>query len=220
MIQLIDFKDRPFDRIIQMALRDIDMEDLADAMQGWNDDERGIILRNMSKRAAGLLMDTVKENEGTVPNHRKESAAEYFLQKIQQHLRYYARDDNEAKELMQETLKRRETATKPDLPTIDLSDDESIINSFVELSKYVRKHGLLSLSGIEESVDHPILRKALQFAIDGWDQILYQTILERMCTEYLSKTRRRLDMILVGMESLTARDHPIGMEERLRAFQA
>ena len=215
MIKLIDFKDRPFDKVIQMALRDIDTENLADAMFAWNDEERGVILRNMSKRAAELLMNIVKENEGNVPDHSAKSASAFFMQKVQQYLRFYAQDDEAAQEYLFDSVKSRDSVVTPE---VDLSNDEAVISTFVNISKFVRKNGLLALSGIEEIVDHPVLAKGLQLSIDGWDPMLKQTILERMCTEYLKKTRRRLDMIMVGLESLTAGDHPAGMVERLRAF--
>lgn len=216
MIKLTDFADGP-DRIIQMALRDIDMEDLADAMQGWNEDERQIILRNMSKRAANLLMGEVQQNEGQVPKHRSDRAAQFYLQKLQQHLRYVAKEDADAKKMLEQAM-TYEPGERPELPEVDLSDDEAIITTFVALSTFARTKGILALSGIEDTVDHPIMKKALQYFIDGWDPGLYQSIIERMCTEYLNKTRRRLDMITTGIESLAAQDHPAGIEERLRAF--
>ena len=82
----------------------------------------------------------------------------------------------------------------------------------------LREQGILALSGIEDNIDNPILKRALQYIIDGWDPALYQSILERMCTEYMSKTRRQLDMITTAIESLSAHEHPAGIEERLRAF--
>lgn len=218
MIKLIDFENGP-DRIIQMALRDIDMEDLGDAMQGWNEDERNIVLRNMSKRAANLLMGEVQQNAGRVPQHRSNRAAGFFLQKLQHHLRYVAREDADAKKMLEQALEH-EPEARPGLPKVDISDDEAFIATFIELTEYARKHGILALSGVEDTVDHPILKKALQYIIDGWDPELYQSIIERMCTEYIIRTRRQLDMITTAVESLAAGDHPAGMEERLRAFLA
>ena len=217
MIKLKDFKDRPFDRVIQLALREIDTQDLSYAMLGWDEDERQIILRNMSKRAAAMLQEEMEEVEGQIPKIRIEAAAEFYLQKLQQHLRYYAQDDEEAKEYLAE-LSQRQSQSHKHLPRVDISSDETAIQTFVSISKYVKEHGILALAGIEETVDHPVLKKAFQYIIDGWDPSLYQTILERMCTEYLNKMRRQLDMITTGIESLAAGDPPVGMEERLRAF--
>jgi hypothetical protein len=218
MIKLIDFTTG-FDRVIQMALRDIDMEDLSDAMPAWDEEEQEIIYRNMSKRAAGILKKEVKENEGQVSPIRIRAAQSFYLQKLQQHLRYYSRDNEEAKKLLAEIAERRSEG-EAELPPVDLTSDEKLIESFIELSKFVKRNGVLSLSGIEDSIEHPFMKKALQYLIDGWDPILYQSIMERMSAEYVHKVKRQLDMITVGIESLAASDHPVGMEERLRAFMA
>ena len=216
MIKLIDFKTG-FDRVIQMALRDIDMRNLSEAMLGWNEEEREIIYRNMSKRAAALLAEEIEESEGQVPSMKIEASQQFYLQKLQQHLKYYSRDNDEAKKLLAE-IHQRKTESGVQLPEIDLSSDEMLTKSFVGLSRFIRKHGILALAGVEDSVDHPLMKKALEYILDGWDPIFFQSILERMSAEYIRKVKRQHEMIITGIASIAAGDQPVGVEEQLRAF--
>ena len=102
-------------------------------------------------------------------------------------------------------------------PIFDITDEERILDSFRKIKQFIQVDGILALEGIEDEVDHPVVHKALQLLIDGWDPMVMRLILDKMKDSYLDKQRRRLDMILDGMECLASAEHLIGIEERLKA---
>ena len=71
---------------------------------------------------------------------------------------------------------------------------------------------------IEHKIENPILRRGIEYFVDGWDPLLVQTIMEKQKTVYLKKIENQLDMILEGIESITSKDIPIVTEERLKTF--
>lgn len=218
MLKISDFleKKRPNDRIIQMSLREIDTQDLSVAMLGFTEDEQGVILRNMSKRASKLLLAEIDDNR-EAPQHRIESAMQFFVQKVRKHARYLAKNDEEAREHLRRIVDSGEVP-HPELPEIDVENEESIVNTFVEIQKFVKKHGILSLEGIESQIDNPVMRKGIEYYIDGWEPLLMQSILDAYKTAHLKVIEKKLEMILAGIDSLASKDITLVTEERLRAF--
>ena len=219
MIAISDFMESIHgnNKIVQMALREIDTHDLSHAMLGFSEDEQHIVLRNMSKRASKLLLAEMDEEREQTPSHRIESAAEQFLQKLRKHARYLAKSDEDAKEkLRQITLSA--DVPHPGLPNIAIEDEDGIVDTFVAIQKFVKKHGILALEGIEDRIDHPVMRKGIEYIIDGWEPMFMQTILETYKSAYLKEIEKRLEMMLAGIDSLASRDMPLATEERLKAF--
>jgi hypothetical protein len=104
------------------------------------------------------------------------------------------------------------------LPEIALDSDEAVISTFKSLATYVRTHGVLPLEGLEDQIDHPVMKKGIQYLADGWEPLLMRSILEKYRDAYLQSVKTRLDMILQGIDSLAAKNHPEGMEEILRGY--
>ena len=190
--------------IVQKALREIDTELLVCAMAGMDEGDRGIILRNMSKRAAGLVGKDLEEREDNISRHTVEEALQFFVRLLLKHKKY----------TKDETV---DTET-PESPAIDVRDEAGIVTTFVGIVSYARRHGILSLEGLDEKTDHPILKKGLELIVDGWDPLVMQGILDRSKKAYLADVEKKLDMIIEGIDSLATGDHPIGTRERLTAF--
>jgi chemotaxis protein MotA len=55
---------------------------------------------------------------------------------------------------------------------------DATINTLVNLSRTVRKEGLLSLEKLSESISDPFFKKAIQIVVDGLDADQVRTILE------------------------------------------
>jgi len=55
------------DRIIQRALREIDTEELVDAMVGLGEEGREIVCRNLSRRVFELLKEDIRKRESALP---------------------------------------------------------------------------------------------------------------------------------------------------------
>lgn len=204
-MKLSDFAEqtRRHDRAIQMALRETDMEVMAEFLAGVPADERGIVYRNMSERACRMLMKEVSELEGEVPAGQQRRAEQFFLQRLSRFLNYTAREEEPLPE-------------HP--PRLDLSSHEALVASLLQISRYERARGTLSLDEMVDSIEHPVARKGIQMTIDGWDPVEERAILERMKETYLASASRTIDILIAGVECLGGDEHPLLIEERLKAF--
>ena len=221
MIAIRDFLEssQTNNAIVQMALREVDTRDVALAMLGYTEEEQQIILRNMSKRASKLLLQEMDDEREHTPKHRIQSALEVFLQRLRKHARYLAKHDAQANEKFgQKTIAA--DARHPELPDIGVDDEEGIVATFTAFQLFIKKHGMLALEGLAEQITDPVMRKGIEYLIDGWEPLLMQSILETCKKAYLERIEKRLDMILEGLDSLAARDIPLVTEERLRAYLA
>lgn len=205
MIQLTDFELRENDRVIQMALREIDTTVLSRAMLAWNKAERNIILRNMSKRAAGILMDEVDQLGSSVPQKTADEAKEFFLRKLKKYRQYVA---------------RRSQVEPTNAPALRTGSTEEIVESFVDLIRFARHHGMLAVGEAAVESEFPLVKKGLELSVDGWEPMLAHEILERAKRAYIRDAELKLDMIITGFDSLMSGDLPIALEERLRAYLA
>ena len=218
MISIDDFLEStwPFDRIIQLSLRDIDTRDLAIAMLGYSDERQGAVLRNMSKRGIRLLQDEMEIQRDQAPDHQIQTAKEFFEQRLRAHARYVARSDTDVQEKLAEIAESSDVQ-RGEWPTINLEDEEGIVNTFVAIQSFVRKHGTLALDGLETRIGNPLMRKGFEYLVDGWEPLLLQSILETYKKAYLERMEKQLNMILEGIDSLAAKDLALVTEERLRA---
>jgi hypothetical protein len=203
---MVDFKDflpREMDRTIQNALREVDVTILSTAMVGMEEEYQELFRRNMSKRAVRLLDQDI-EAQREAPQHGIEKARTHLKQLLRKHAKYADRAEPIPEE--------------GELPEVILEDEEQIIATFRALAAYVGRHGFLPLEDLEGAITHPIMKKGVEFLVDGWDALVMRELLSRRRDAILSQMRRRLDMMLDGLESLASRELPQVTEERLRAF--
>ena len=217
LIQIIEKTPVP-DITVQSALREIDTSQLAISMLGFDENEQEAILRNMSRRASALLLEEVEAIKDRHPPFTIAEAVELFEQKLTKYARHFTEDDKNSEAYRYKNARSLDKDIKHlDRPSFDVTNEQTILNSFKDLKLFIHMEGALALEGIEESVDHPVVSKALQLLIDGWDPMVMRLILDRMKESYLDKQRRHLEMILDGMECLASSEHLIGIEERLKA---
>ena len=213
MLTIHDFFASPagHDKMIQMALREIDTRDLSYVMIGLGDEDAQRIFFNMSKRAAELLKEEIESVRVGAPPYRIKQATEFFLQQLVKHGKYT--DGEQLEELLKWSVDEQR-----ELPSISTRDEKDILDAFLTIQKYAREHGVLALQGIDQKIEDPVMRRGIQFYIDGWDPMLIQTIMEKHRTAYIRRMENRLDMILEGLDSLTSGDLSLATEERLKTF--
>jgi hypothetical protein len=204
-MNLSDFAEKTarHDRAIQMALRETDMSVMAEYLSGVPVKERDIVYRNMSERACEMLMKSIVEIEESVSPVQQRRAEQFFLQRLSRFLNYTSREQDPLPE-------------HP--PELDLSSDEALVTSLLLISRYERAKGTLSLDEMIETIEHPIAKKGMQMIIDGWDPLEQRAILERMKETYLSAAARTIDILIAGLDCLGGEEHPLVIEERLKAF--
>ena len=219
MISISDFVEQKHinDAIIQMALREIDTRELSHAMIGFTEEERQIVLRNMSERACKLLAEEIEYESKGIPKYRIESATESFLQRLRKHARYLAKYDEDAAAILPKHTPGADIG-QDKLPDVNIDDEQEIVETFVAIQQFVKRNGILALEGIEDTIANPVMRKGIEYFIDGWEPLLMQTILEAYKKTYIKNIEKKLEMILVGIDSLASKDSPLVTEERLRSY--
>jgi hypothetical protein len=218
LMEIISKTPNP-DVTIQSALREIDTQQLSIAMLGYTDDEKDAVLRNMSKRAAGLLKEEIKAVEDrSPPPFVIEEAMELFNQKLTKYARHFAEDERNTDVYAARYARGEESAKAPsEAPEYRFNSEEAILQSLRDLKRFIEVNGILALDGSESKVENPVIRKALQLLTDGWDPMEMHTILERTKQVYLDRERRLLDMTLDGIDCLASGGHLLALEERLKA---
>lgn len=204
MIRIEDFIENTARNniIVQRALREIDTEVLADALAESPEEIRSIILRNMSKRACTLLSEDIKGKKGIYPA-RIHAAQELLLQLLRKHAKYAASEES--------------SPAKEEIPPVRLDGLEQTIATFRALATYVRSHGFLPLETVEQAIPHPLMRKGIEFVVDGMDPLWIRSVLEKYKATYLRGVETQLEMILDGLECLASKDLPHVVEQKLRA---
>ena len=198
---------RDVDRAIQMTLRDTDSRSLAIALLTLSEADRHIFLRNMSVRAATLLADDIRELErhekGTY-DRASASSQETLLRKLTKYLR-----------LVEENVK----LTPAELPPMSWDSEDELIRCLVTLKRYAAQNGAGSLEPLLDREIHPLLKKGLQFYVEGWDAAAVQSILEQTRESTIARERNLMDIMIEGVAALFGHDLPQVVEEKLRAFR-
>jgi hypothetical protein len=204
MIQIEDFIEdtERNNRVVQRALREIDTEVLSAALVDLPEKLRGIIYRNMSKRACSVLTEDVKGKTGIHPT-RIQAAREILTQLLNKHKKYAAAEGSDP--------------AKEEIPPVRLDDPEQTIATFRALASYVHSHGFLPLESMERDIKHPLMRKGIEFLVDGLDPLWTRSVLEKYKATHLRGVETQLDMILDGLDCLASKDLPHVVEQKLRA---
>ncbi len=208
MVAFSDFLEntRRNDIIVQLTLRDIDSEVLVTALFGEDEKVKSIFLRNMSARAVTFLLDDIDRRKNLAPE--AVAAAQSFLKGLlEKHAKSMVGDEPPP---VEERMP----------PAIDLGSNDAIIRTFCALVEFVKTEGLLSLEGIQSTVDNPLLRKGLLMHIEGWDPLLVRSILENYKESYLRNLGTSFDLIIEGLDSLASKDNSLVTEQKLRSLVA
>ena len=84
----------------------------------------------------------------------------------------------------------------------------------------MRDRSPLDLEAIASRVDDPVAAKGLSMIVGGYDPTDILMILERMKQAQLRLFEEKYSMIIDGIESLQAGDHPSFVASKLRAHIA
>lgn len=201
-MELMNFRENNErnNRVVQQALREIDSQMLAFMLFPLGEDERGIVYRNMSKRACSVLAEIVGELED-VPEKTARTALEFFEGKLEKYDRFL----------------RREKDKPAVLTGLDDSTPGSIAESMVMLARYVRGRRTLDLEHLSDGIRNPVLKKGLQIFLDGYDPLIARSILDTQKKAWLRQQEIMCDMIVEGFDSIYQKDFPQVTEDKMRA---
>lgn len=102
----------------------------------------------------------------------------------------------------------------------DKNECLELLNTIIKYSEKVRKHGLLSLEPEIDKSQSFLMRKALQFVVDGVEPTYIRTILQNYIyvgNYHGSELLERL-LITEGILSIQAGENPILIREKLSSF--
>ena len=193
-------------RGMQRALRKIDTHVLAIALSDVPEDLRTAVFRNMTKTSGEILEKEIR-----------------IIKKTKNYnFRYADMNPRKAKEILSEILLKfvsecytQETKYTGELPEIDLTTFETIIESFEKIGYFVYENGLLSIEGLMDKIGDPFFQKAVQLLLDGYDPLLFEGLLENYKRRMLQNCEVRMSMIIEGVKSLQMGHPPTSIREKL-----
>ncbi len=192
-------------RIIQMALREIDTILLIRVVWSLKENQRKILYRNVSKRVYDLLQEDLKrlKADKVKPDAKVKDAQNMY------------------KEILEKKMELVQDSTHPapkELPAIKLDSEKDIIETFKKLQRHISMYGVISIEGITDKISNPVMKKGLEYLIDGWGPLFVKSLLERIKENYINKVSKQMDMVLEGLDAISEDNMEIGVEERLKSY--
>jgi hypothetical protein len=196
-------------RGVQKALRQIDTNILAVALSAAPEHFRNRIYANMTVRSRAVIENEIElmlasDNRRYVYDNMTVEEAQAMVAHA---ITEYTMDGPE-----------RETVYPKELPEVRLGSVRDVIDTFEQLDAHSYRHGLMSLEGIEETVEDEYFKKAVQLLLDGWEPLLLEQLLENYKTRMLERLSIRMDMISQGIRSIQAGDPPPAVREKLSSL--
>ena len=110
--------------------------------------------------------------------------------------------------------------SKLDISKIDRSQYLPLLEKIIHLSNKARRQGLLSLEEDIEVSPYPLMRRGLQFVVDGTDPKLLSEILERTILLSNDTPEKIMEncIIAVGVLGIQEGHNPRMLRENLQSF--
>ena len=179
------------DRSIQKLLREIDCTELAHALRAATKQTQAKVFRNMSKGAGTQVRDEMGQR---VPDARK--SAELAVKRVNGVIGKLI----EAGEIRRGDPAPSGKQKKTTAIAIDVSDAESVRESFLSIAGKARADGLLGLEHDVDGVEDDFLRKGFRLVIDGTDPDLVERILRNELESFEQEERMGIDEATLWME--------------------
>ena len=205
------------DRAMQRVLREVDASQVSHALSGADDATRERVMRNMSKRAAAIIKETM-DGLGSVAENRIETAMNDVIVIYQKLV-----DNGDIAAIGTEAAESNESTKRPSPIEIIKQkgssgfSTEDLVALFPEISSKSRAHGLLSLESDVEGIEDKIIHKGLQLVIDGTDPEYVESITRSMLEKELQLMRTKYEAAIDSILSVQMGDSPLLIREKLEA---
>ena len=192
---------------VQTVLQNIDTPLLAVAMITMPEEDRNIFYQNMTPGAVEELKEEIAEcerlPEGTY-DEKSGKLQDLLLSQLESQL---------------QKTKEDEDNTPVEVPHLKWKTEDEIIHTFVQLKRYVRRHGPVALQSAATDELHPLLLKGLRLFLDGWDASSVQAVLEQLKESIIISYTNRMNMMIEGIGALQNPSTSANeLDERLQAF--
>ena len=192
-------------RIIQSALRELEMDVIIQALIQYDEEEREIIYRNLSRRVYEVVTNELKLNSKQFSKSIQQKANETLLQKLNKYDEYYS--------YIETFLPENENFV------YDHQYDDCPEKYFLALRQYIESKGVLQLNNILASIKEPFLHKGLELIVDGQDSLFIRSILDIYKKQRIRKLTDDLDMLEDAIESIANHESPIILQEKIKAYE-
>lgn len=176
------------DRIIQKALREIDMDTALCLCAGLGDKAQ-MIYRNLSRRVDAQIRGELEEQLGTIPEARLRAARVLFQKKL---LKY-------------ETMGRRERED-PRPVRLDFSGMDEIRDSFHYLYKLNKAGEVGTMEQLIGEIESPSLRRQMETLLFADDPLSAEAVIDRMARRLKEELAARQALIREGLLSLLSEE--------------
>ena len=178
-------------RMIQQAIREIDMDSLYDLCASLKENKE-VILRNLSERVRDEVLEYLKKNEFKIPDFTKKRANFIFSK----YLLYF--ENNSISDL------KNYLVSELSFETI-----ESTKKSLITVYFHNIKGDLKTLSTLIGSIKDRIIRKQLEMILYGRDPLKGEYLLDKLNKKKLEEEKRKADIIKEGILSILSEETAI-----------
>lgn len=184
-------------RIIQKALREIDMDSLYDlcaSLEGKSD----LILRNLSGRVCDEVNRFFETNKNKIPESAMKKA-NYKFSKILLYL-----ENNNIKDIEKYIVEKLSFDTK-----------ENIQKSLITIYYHNVRGHLTDLNSLIKSCDDVLIKKQLELVLYGCDPIKGEYLVERLKTQKQEEDRHKAEILKEGVLSILSEESVESLFEKL-----
>ena len=196
-------------RGVQKALRQIDTHILVVALSAAPESVRDRICVNMTVRSRAVIesemaLIAASDNRRYVYDDMTVEEAQAMVART---ITEYTTDSLD-----------RESVYPKKLPEVRLGSVRDIIDTFERLDDHSYHYGLMSLEGVEETVEDEYFTKAVQLLLDGWEPLLLEQLLENHKARILARLSMRMDLISQGVRAIQEGDPPPVVREKMSSL--
>lgn len=206
------------DRDAQVLMREVDQKDLVIALKGGVPVVKEKFLQNMSARVRGFIESEIELTQADAASI-KETRCRMLGQIRDLTRRGLVAWDGGSNE------KGVEYGVRVEVGFFDLVSrplDQMTIDDmghlWRQIAEQARAEGILSLQQFEAKAASPLVREALQLAVDGTEPALIEDLLQTRSRTLLRHLETRAQMVSEGLLAIMAGDNPAVVAHKLSAF--
>ena len=207
------------DHDAQVLMRHMDQKDLVTVLKGAATPIQEKFLKNMSARVRGFI-----ESEIALLDIQDDAVAQ-VRQRILRQTLLLARDGHitwdgttiPEKEALYALHISPEFFARAAQPLDQLTGVE-MASMWREIAEQARREGILSLQQIEERMQDPLLREALQLAVDGTEPALIEDLIKIRVRTQQRRQETRAEMMVEGLLGIMAGLNPGIIAHKLSAY--
>ena len=215
------------DRETQILLHEIKTHDVVLGLKDASTPLKEKFLTNMSTRTRALFedrIDALGEKDPKEIEEARQRISEWLAKSVaegrtawppeKEALRPKPKAEREINKARLERERRVKMHGQRPIPQLSLDELTTLI---VTLAEVARSLGVLNLEPLEQDIEDPLVKKAAQLIVDGYDPKQVQKTLEELMRSLLKNQELMYRKAIDGMTAIQRGVNPTVIEEKLRA---